>query len=186
MKFFSLIVGVLCYSTSVFSQPNPTVLDLSPMDMSYWPANYPLLKMDGKVKDAPVARIIYSRPQKRGRAIFDSLIKYNQLWRLGANEATEIEFFKNVNINGKPITKGRYTIYCIPDSSKWTLIINKDNFTWGNFTYDQKKDVLRKELPLQKSNQMVEVFSMYFEDKKSFANLIILWDNAKVVLPISL
>src|SRR5476649_2988453 len=82
-------------------QQKPTDLDKSPMDMSYWPPNYPLLKMNGKANELPVGRIIYGRPLKNNRSIFGGIVKYNELWRLGANEATEAEFFSNVKIGGK-------------------------------------------------------------------------------------
>ena len=167
------------------AQPKPTDLDRSPMDMSYWPANYPILKMSGKAKDMPVARVIYSRPLKNGRAIFGGIIKYNDLWRLGANEATEIEFFKNVKIAGKQVAKGRYTLYCIPDETKWTLIISKDNYSWGSFTYDPKKDLLRTDIDVDKNSETVEALTIYFDETKNGANLIFLWDELKTVLPIS-
>ena len=64
--------------------------DRSPMDMVYFPKDYPLLKMTGKTSVPPLMRIIYSRPQKQGRQIFGGLVKYDVPWRLGANEATEI------------------------------------------------------------------------------------------------
>ncbi|HNL82614.1 MAG TPA: hypothetical protein PKG56_04420, partial [Chitinophagaceae bacterium] len=45
-------------------------IDKSPMDISYFPKDYPLMKMNGKSKDLPIARVIYSRPMKKGREIF--------------------------------------------------------------------------------------------------------------------
>src|SRR5215212_7497136 len=82
---------------------NPYVgVDVSPMDMSYLPADYP--KMPVK-KSLPVARVIYSRPHKQGRKIFGSLLKYGEPWRLGANEATEIEFFQPAFIQNKKVGK---------------------------------------------------------------------------------
>ena len=146
---FSLAFLLAC--VLVQAQQKPIELDKSPMDMSYWPANYPLLKMSGKAKGAPVARVIYGRPLKNGRAIFGGIIRYNDLWRLGANEATEVEFFQNVRIAGKTVPKGRYTLYCIPSESKWTIIVNKDNFSWGSFTYDAKKDLLRTDIDVEKN-----------------------------------
>lgn len=171
---------------SVYAQPKPTELDKSPMDMSYWPANYPILKMSGKAKDQPVARIIYGRPLKNGRAIFGGIIKYNEMWRLGANEATEIETFRALKIGGKILAKGRYTVYCLPTENKWTIIINKDNFCWGNFTYDNKKDLIRTDIDVEKNTESVEAFTIYFEDAKNGANLIFLWDDTKTSLPIVL
>lgn len=172
-------------STTLFAQQKPTELDKSPMDMSYWPANYPLLKMSGKAKELPVARVIYSRPLKNGRTIFGGIIKYDELWRLGANEATEIELFSNVKIGSKALAKGRYTVYCIPSITKWTLIFNKDNYVWGSFTYDGKKDALRVDIDVDRNTESVEAFTIYFEETKTGTNMIILWDDTKVTLPVA-
>jgi hypothetical protein len=185
MKQFVFTICLFA-ALSSFSQPKPTELDKSPMDMSYWPANYPILKMSGKAKDQPVARIIYGRPLKNGRAIFGGIIKYNEMWRLGANEATEIEIFQPLKIGGKILAKGRYTMYCLPSENKWTIIFNKDNFCWGNFTYDIKKDLIRTDIDIEKNTESVEAFTMYFEDAKNGANLIFLWDTIKTSLPITL
>jgi len=183
-SLFSIILFFGFFYT--YGQQKPTELDKSPMDMSYWPANYPLLKMSGKAKAFPIARVIYGRPLKNGRAIFGGIVKYNELWRLGANEATEIEFFSNVKIGGKSLAKGRYTVYCIPHENKWTLIISKDNYVWGSFTYDSKKDVLRADADIDRNTEPVEAFTIYFEETKMGANMIILWDDIRAVLPISL
>ncbi|MBC7650487.1 MAG: DUF2911 domain-containing protein [Deinococcales bacterium] len=182
LLLLALSVCIVCNS---YAQQKPTELDKSPMDMNYWPANYPILKMSGKAKDIPTARVIYSRPLKNNRTVFGGIIKYNDLWRLGANEATEIEFFKAVKIDGKIVPKGRYTLYCVPTETKWTLIINKDNFCWGNFVYDTKKDVLRTTISVDKSTEMVEAMTMYFEETKTGANLLIQWDDVKALLAIS-
>ncbi|MEI8073458.1 MAG: DUF2911 domain-containing protein [Bacteroidota bacterium] len=173
-------------SISSFAQPKATDLDKSPMDMSYWPANYPILKMSGKAKDQPIARIIYGRPLKNGRTIFGGIINYNEMWRLGANEATEIETFRSIKIGGKILAKGRYTVYCLPKENKWTIIFNKDNFCWGNFTYDSKKDLIRTDIDVEKNTESVEAFTIYFDDTKNGANLIFLWDDIKTSLPIAL
>jgi len=178
-----LIISVLM----VRSQSNnlPPV-DKSPMDMCYYPGNYPVLKIQDKVTEPLVARVIYSRPQKNGRLIFGELVEYGKVWRLGANEATEIEFFRSVKIGDKKVEKGRYTLYAIPTEENWTMILNKDNDTWGAFKYDEQKDVLRITVPVQKLNEGVEAMAMTFEKSESGCNLIIAWDNIKASLPISL
>ena len=174
----------LCIASFSIAQNKPTDLDKSPMDASYLPNNYPLLKLNGKAKEQPVARLLYSRPQKNGRIIFDGIVKYNEMWRLGANEATEIELFKSAKINNKPIAKGKYTLYCIPQADKWTLIISKDNYSWGNYSYDAKKDVIRVDVKTEKTTEVAEAFTSYFEEIKTGANLIFMWDDVKVQLPI--
>lgn len=154
--------------------------------MCYYPNNYPVLKIQDKATEPAVARVIYSRPQKNGRLIFGDLVEYGKVWRLGANEATEIEFFRSVKIGDKKVEKGRYTLYAIPTEDNWTIILNKDNDTWGAFKYDEQKDVLRTSVPVQKLNEGVEALAMTFEKSDSGCNLIIAWDNIKASLPISL
>jgi hypothetical protein len=182
------LITTLCLFLAIvgLSQQKPTEMDKSPMDMSYWPANYPILKMSGKAKDQPIARIIYGRPMKNGRIIFGGIIKYNEMWRLGANEATEIETFRTIKIAGKTLAKGRYTVYCLPNENKWTVIINKDNFCWGNFTYDSKKDLIRTDIDVEKNAESAEAFTIYFDETKMGSNLIFLWDDIKTSLPITL
>lgn len=160
-------------------------LDKSPMDMCYYPNNYPVLKIQDKVTEPVLARVIYSRPQKNGRIIFGDLVEYGKVWRMGANEATEIEFYKNVTIDNKKVTKGRYTLYAIPAQDNWTIILNKDVDTWGAFKYDAQKDVLRITVPVQILNEVVEALAMSFEKTDNGCNLIIAWDNVKAVLPIN-
>ena len=178
-----LIISVLMGKSQSNSLPP---VDKSPMDMCYYPNNYPVLKIQDKATEPMVARVIYSRPQKNGRLIFGDLVEYGKVWRLGANEATEIEFFRSVKIGDKKVEKGRYTLYAIPAEDTWTIILNKDNDTWGAFKYDELKDVLRTTVPVQKLNEGVEALAMTFEKSDSGCNLIIAWDNIKASLPISL
>jgi hypothetical protein len=156
------------------------------MDMSYYPANYPVLKIQDKVTEPLVARVVYSRPKKENRAIFGGLIEYGKVWRLGANEATEIEFFQKVNIAGKKIPKGRYTLYAIVNENSWTFIINKETDTWGAFKYDPEKDVLRTDVSVGKMSEPIESFVMSFEKADGSINLTVAWENVKCALPINL
>src|SRR4051812_19722113 len=118
MKSRFLVIVLLLAGSNIFAQSKLPELDKSPMDMSYYPSGYPLLKIQDKITEPLISRIIYSRPQKNGRVIFGELIEYGKVWRLGANEATEIEFYQNVKINNTKIKKGRYTLYAIPYADK--------------------------------------------------------------------
>jgi len=184
MKKLLLTAAVACFNLIAISQAKFPPLDKSPMDMSYCPNGYPVQKIQDKLTDPLVARVIYSRPQKNGRVIFGDLVEYGKVWRLGANEATEIEFFKTVRINGKKVKKGRYTLYCLPYADKWTLIINKETDTWGSFKYDEKKDLMRVDLPVTKQNESLDAFVMVFDKTISGYNLNIAWDDVRVTLPI--
>jgi hypothetical protein len=161
-------------------------LDKSPMDMSYFPVDYPVLRIQDKATEPLVCRVIYSRPQKNNRKVFGELVEYNKIWRLGANEATEIEFFKDVKIDGKRVPKGKYTLYALPTPNEWTVILNKETDIWGAFHYDEKKDVLRVELPVKKLTEPLEPFCIAFEKSNSGANLNIGWDTEMVSLPINM
>lgn len=160
-------------------------IDKSPMDMAYYPAGYPVLKIQDKITEPLIARVIYSRPQKSGRTIFGQLLEYGKLWRLGANEATEIEFFKPVRIGGTKIKKGRYTLYCIPNADTWTILVNKDTDIWGSFKYDESKTIATVNLPVHKQNEMQEHFVMAFEKSPNGAILTMAWEDISVNLPIS-
>ncbi len=173
-------------SQLVLCQSKSPQLDKSPLDISYYPDNYPLLRIQEKAKEPLMARIVYSRPQKNGRPIFGNLIEYGKLWRLGANEATEIEFFQPVKIRNYKLKKGRYTIYAIPDSSKWTIILNRETDIWGSFKYDKQKDMLRVDVPVEKTSAPEEYLSMYFEKITTGFALQVTWDDIKISLPISL
>ncbi len=161
--------------------------DQSPMDMSWCPANYPVEKMKGNDTQKLVARVIYSRPRKKDRKIFGSttenLCVYGKPWRLGANEATEIDFFENVIIAGKNIAKGTYIIYCIPHADSWTIILNSNLYTWG-LHIKETNDIFKTDIPVIQQSPAIEDFTMVFLDTATGADLLMTWDNVKAVLPV--
>lgn len=185
-KAVALVVVFQLFFICLLAQNPIPPVDKSPMDMSYFPANYPVLKIQNKATESLVARVIYSRPQKAGRNIFGGLVKNGEVWRMGANEATEIEFFKNVRLGGKKINKGRYTLFAIVNENSWTIIINKETDTWGSFAYDPKKDVVRHVVSTQRTDTSIESLGMGFEKTVQGFNLVIAWENTKVAVPFTL
>ncbi len=159
--------------------------DVSPMDVIYFPVDYPLLKMSKKAEELPVARVFYSRPHKQGRKIFGTLIPFNEPWRLGANEATEIEFFKPVTIQNKPVAAGRYILYCIPEEAQWTIVFNTNIYSWG-LKPDATKDVYHFVIPAKKHSVSYEYFTMLFQNTPGGANLTMWWDDVTASLPITI
>ena len=161
-------------------------IDQSPMDVSYCPADYPQNKMKKIVDGGPVARVIYSRPHKKGRVIFSEdssgLCQYGKPWRLGANEATEIELFRPVLVGGKNMEAGRYILYGIPYADKWIIVFNSNVNSWG-LEIDPDKDIFRTELPVQNQSNSIEDFTMVFQDRADGADLMITWDKVKVLMP---
>ncbi|MBN8688317.1 MAG: DUF2911 domain-containing protein [Chitinophagales bacterium] len=163
------------------ANPYATV-DVSPMDMIYYPVDYPKLKMTHTASQPPMARVIYSRPHLQGRHIFHEVLKYDEPWRLGANEATELMLYKEAMIQDKKIKAGRYTLYCIPHKENWTVAINATIDTWG-LEPDSTRDVARFVVPVKQTQNNLEYFTMVFEQDKQSANLLMAWDDVEVRLP---
>lgn len=185
MKITLACFLIILASFNSFSQSKPPGLDQSGMDMSYYPVNFPILKIQDKLTEPLIVRAVYSRPQKNSRTVFGQLVEFDKVWRMGANEATEIEFFTNVLFLGKPVPKGRYTLYSIPGLGKWTVILNKETDTWGSFIYDEKKDVVRVDVPAEKNPDVVEYFSLFFEKSTTGFSMIAQWENIIISVPIS-
>jgi hypothetical protein len=151
-------------------------VDISPMDMSYWPVDYPKLRLTGDRITLPLARVIYSRPHLQGRKLFPDIIQYEQGWRLGANEATELQIFKDVLVENQPIKAGRYTLYCIPHPDTWTFVLNNTTDVWG-VQQEQGTTLARFEVPVIKTALALEYFTMVFAEKEEKAELIVAWEN---------
>ncbi|HYO14114.1 MAG TPA: DUF2911 domain-containing protein [Thermoanaerobaculia bacterium] len=90
--------------------------------------------------------IEYHRPAVKGRTIWGELVPYDKVWRLGANDATTIEFSDPVKVAGREVPAGTYGFFAIPGKERWTLILNKRARQWGAFAYKVEEDVLRFEV----------------------------------------
>ncbi|MCR6720137.1 MAG: DUF2911 domain-containing protein [Chitinophagaceae bacterium] len=167
----------------VANNPYYTSPDRSPMDMVYFPLDYPKLKMaNGKLVARPLIRVVYSRPHL-SRRNFSEILAYGVPWRLGANESTEIEFFRDVKIDGKSLKQGRYILYCIPQENEWTIVINSNTDTWG-LQQDTTADVQRVVVPVTRENPRLEFFTITFENSENGANLVLAWDDVVAKLGI--
>ncbi len=159
-------------------------VDLSPMDMSYYPPDYPKIKMANPGSPVPKARVVYSRPHLQGRPLFPAILKYDTAWRLGANESSELQLYSDATIQGKIVKAGRYIIYCIPKPDTWVIILNSNTDSWG-LHHDVSKDVASFVVPAIKTKQRIEYFTMIFEKKAEVVELLMAWDNVEARLPIN-
>ncbi|MBX2916253.1 MAG: DUF2911 domain-containing protein [Cyclobacteriaceae bacterium] len=130
-------------------------------------------------------KITYSQPHKKGREVFGNLVPYGKVWRTGANEATELTVTRDITINSYALKAGTYSIFTIPEKDKWTIIINQDTGLWGSYNYNAKQDIARFEVPAQMLTDVVyEAFTIQIDQKNKVADLLLLWDKVKVVIPI--
>lgn len=151
-------------------------LDASPHDISYFreERNAP-----------PIVKVLYGRPQMKGRKVAGELIPFGQVWRAGANEATEIRFYKEVTFGDKAVKAGTYTLFVLATESKWTIILNKDTDVWGAYTYNAANDVARTEVAVGSVAEAVEAFAITFvKGDKGNATMVMAWDKTKVEVPI--
>lgn len=148
--------------------------DASPMDLA-------IARQDKR--SPPIARVIYSRPQKRGRNIFGDLVPYGEVWRTGANEATELTTYVPLMFGNTLLKPGTYTLYTIPREDNWTIIINNDTNVWGAFSYKKEKDVARMTVPCEQAAAPIESLSMIFKTDPRKTLLMIGWDDHYVEIP---
>ncbi len=177
----SLLIGVSAFSQAKLdpTKLNYFSVDVSPMDATYYP-----IQVTSSKSDTPKVKVVYSRPQKKNRVVFGNLVKYGDIWRFGANENSEIRFYTPVKIGGKEIPAGTYSIFAIPFEKEWTIVLNSDIDKWGAYFYDKSKDVVRFNVPVEKTTSPIEYFSVTFVQTNTGADLYAGWDNAQVKFPI--
>ncbi|MBL7858331.1 MAG: DUF2911 domain-containing protein [Cyclobacteriaceae bacterium] len=148
------------------------------------PRPSPLAITTLRYKDAYL-KITYGQPHKNGREIFGKLVPYDVVWRTGANEATELTCTKDILINNVLLKAGTYSLFSIPGKERWTIILNRDLGLWGAYNYNAKVDVFRFNVPVNSISEPVyEAFTIKGEQKNELAELLLLWDKTKVVIPI--
>ncbi|MGI9552160.1 MAG: DUF2911 domain-containing protein [Aurantibacter sp.] len=147
------------------------------------PRPSPLEMVTMKYEDVYV-KITYGRPHKRGRKIFGDLLPYGEVWRTGANEATEITVTGTIKLGEHQIKPGSYTLFTIPSQDHWTVILNSELGQWGAYNYNSNLDVVRFEVPVSSTTEVYEPFTIEFEQKAQSAELVMMWDQTKVTIPI--
>ena len=180
-SFVFLLFSTLVYSVTVaqnFRKP-----DKSPMDMAYFPDHF---AHDRKEGEKAIIRVTYSRPLKNGREVFGKLVPYGEVWRTGANEATEIKFYQDVDFGGKKVKAGSYSLFTIPGEKEWTVILNGDLDHWGAYKYNQKNDVVRVPATVGALSEPLENFSIQFDKKGDKQGVLRLaWDTTVAEVPFS-
>lgn len=131
-----------------------------------------------KFADGKTITVDYSSPRMKGRKIFGGLVPYGQPWRAGANEATTFVSDVNVTVGGKDIPAGSYTIFTLPEQSKWTLIVSKKTGEWG-VPYPEGDDLLRADMTVGKTSAPVENFTISFNQAGDKCTMNLEWENTR-------
>ena len=123
----------------------------------------------------------YSSPRLKGRSVGKEVASYGQVWRTGANEATTLVATTDISLGGTAVPAGSYTIFTIPDQSKWVLIVSKKTGEWGTDYPGPSNDLGRVDMKVSALPSPVENFTISFD--KGSMNLD--WGNTRAAVPVS-
>ena len=129
--------------------------------------------------------IDYSSPRAKGRKIFGGLVPFGQVWRTGANEATTFVTDADLKVGGSDVPAGKYTLFTVPESDKWTLVISKKTGEWGTAYPGPSEDLVRVPMKAGATAGPVENFTIAFDKGTAGCTLRIEWENTRASVDIS-
>jgi len=181
-KFVSIAVSLFAVATLASAQMNMSD------DKSKRPS--PPASAACKFSDGKTIKIDYSSPRAKGRKIFGdasekALVPYGQIWRTGANDATTFVTDTNLNVGGKAVPAGSYTIFTVPKADAWSLVISKKTGEWGTDYPGEKEDLVRVPMTVSKTSAPVENFTIAFDRAGSKCTLRIEWENTRASVDIT-
>ena len=175
LRLIIILLAAVLYTLSSTAQGFKKLDDV-PHDIAYYRAS----KMT-----TPLVKVLYGRPSHtRNTEIFGTEVPFNEIWRTGANEATEIKIYKDVMFGDKLVSAGTYVIYTIPNKNQWEIILSSNTDVLGAHQYDLVFDVARIQVPVAKGER-ITTFSIGFKKiAKNNISMMFAWGatRAKVLL----
>jgi hypothetical protein len=183
MRKFALI-AVSLFAVAMFASAQMNMSD----DKSKRPS--PPASAACKFSDGKTIKIDYSSPRAKGRKIFGdtsekALVPHGQIWRTGANDATTFVTDTNLNVGGKAVPAGSYTIFTVPKADAWSLVISKKTGEWGTDYPGEKEDLVRVPMTVSKTSAPVENFLIAFDQAGSKCTLRMEWENTRTSVDIT-
>lgn len=129
--------------------------------------------------DGKMVVVDYSSPRLKGRTVGKEVAPYGEIWRTGANEATTFVTTTNLEVEGKDVPAGSYTLFTVPTADKWTLIINKHNGEWGIPYKYESEELARVPMQLSAISAPVEDFNISFDQHKGGCTLQLSWGTTQ-------
>lgn len=145
----------------------------------------PPAKAECKLSGGRTIAVDYSSPRMKGRKIFGELVPFAKVWRAGANEATTLVTSDDTSIGGNAVPAGKYTLFAIPNSDKWTLVISKKTGEWGTAYPGEKEDLARIEMKVSSLPSAVENFTIAFDQSGSGCVLRMEWETTRASVNIT-
>ena len=120
----------------------------------------------------------YSRPGKRGRVIFGNVVPYGEVWRTGANAATQFRTDKALDFGGTVLPAGFYTLWTIPAADGWKLIVNSETGQGGT-SHKPDKDIAKIDMKVSALLEPAERFTISIEPAAEGGVLNLDWDTTR-------
>jgi hypothetical protein len=120
----------------------------------------------------------YGRPAKRGRVVFGGVVPYGEVWRTGANAATQFRTDKALAFGSTIVPAGFYTLWTLPSASGWKLIVNSETGQWGT-EHKADKDLFTIDMKMSTLPQVVERFTIGVEPTEKGGTLHFDWDTTR-------
>jgi len=128
--------------------------------------------------------IEYGRPYTRGRVIFGSLIRWNEVWCPGADECTYLSTTRPLRVGAVKLPAGKYSLWIQPSEDVWTLIFNSE---WDAFHTSHRSRFDVGKVPMQKETlpSTVEQLTFTIEPNAGTAGgrIAMAWATTKVSVP---
>lgn len=128
--------------------------------------------------------VVYGRPYTKDpksgepRKIWGGLVPYDKVWRMGADEATLLTTDKAIEMGGKQIAAGTYSLFLLPEENGGAkLIVNKQTGQWGT-KYDESQDVARIDLKKGSLEKPADQFTIAIEQNDgSGGEFKLMWEK---------
>lgn len=140
--------------------------------------------------DGDEITVVYGRPYSKDpktgekRTIWGTLVPYGKPWRMGADEATLFTTKESIDLGGKTLPAGTYSLFMLPDEKGVSkLIVNKQTGQWGT-KYDEKQDFARVDLKKEKAEKAVDQFTITVEKTERGGGVLkMTWEETEFWVP---
>ena len=122
--------------------------------------------------------IDYGRPSKRGRVVFGGIVPYGEVWRTGANAATQFRTDKALDFGGTVVPAGFYTLWTLPTAGGWKLIVNSETGQWGT-AHKAEKDLYTIDMKMSVLPEVVERFTIAVDPTEQGGTIHLDWDTTR-------
>ena len=150
--------------------------------------------------------IDYGRPILRSREnVFGSGDDYGKgvyaggpVWRVGANQSTQLTTQVPIVIGGKRLAAGSYRLFMMLKPGEWTLIVSTQprqeqydpknkSAIWGAYGYDPKFDVVRVAMKVKTTDVSLDQFTISFANVTDHGGSIMFWwQNSRASVPFTI